>query len=116
MSAFRGNTSVIVKHVTEYDEYGQPAEPVCVRTKVQVIKFLDNTTETQLRQERSASHGRIDEDKAVVVLLFDPNFDIGADDLVEIFGTQLVVDGVWPRQNTLGKVVHQRVMLHRKIT
>jgi hypothetical protein len=117
MAFFRGNTPVSVMRAKDSgsDLYGQPVMPKAVSTKVQVIKFLDNSTQTPLRQEMSATHGRVDDEVAAAILLFDANFDINMDDIVTLFGTTLVVDGVWPQPNTLGKIIHRRAQLHRKV-
>ena len=115
MNIFRGNTPVTVSRVVGYDEYGQPNKSTTFTTNVIVVEFLDNVAQTPLRQEMSASHGRLDDDVAKVVLNFDPSFNIMTDDVVTLFGTTLVVDGVWPRQNAQGITRFSRVQLHRKV-
>jgi hypothetical protein len=114
MKIFRGNTPVVVKKVTAYDVYGQPSAITTTSTMVCVLEFLDNTTQTPLRQEMSASHGRIDGTVSKVLLLFAPNDTVHIDDVVDLFGVSLVVDGIWPQQNTMGKIRHLRVQLHHK--
>lgn len=114
MALFIPRTQAYWTRAGSLDQYGQTVPGTRTPVKVGVVKFIDEVIQTPLRMEMSASHGRLDEDIAkAVVLLFPATCTIVAGDMVEIFGINLAVIGVWPQQDILGRLQHKRVSLTR---
>lgn len=116
MARFFGTTKVSVFSEPKTDQYGQAVLPLPRSTKVSVIKFFDQVIQTPLRMEMSASHGRLEEDVAEVIVLVDPEFSIQQNDIMDLFDTRLQVTNVWPRQDVFGVIDHIQVGLKRVVT
>ncbi len=103
------NTSGMLSRYLGMNGYSEPrfAKPVPVRCAV--VKIDNMTAKSSVRTDQSASHGSIEEDTTVAVVLFRPNVKIADGDQFEILGAKLRVSGVQPRNNVLGKHDHNEV-------
>lgn len=113
MSMF--NTPAVWIRVTQTDVYGSPVNPTGVPIMVNVSKFVEISNKTPLRSYEAATRGRVDEDEDKATILVPPNTAIQINDLISVFGVDLVVGGIWPRVNVAGKVKYIQLTLTRQM-
>ena len=113
MSSFKPNAVAYHYHVTGFTVYGENTYSPKIAVGVSVIDFLDQGLISPIRSEASSTHGRVEQNIAVVRILFPPKTQLRKDDRVDVYGVSLQISGFWPTNDLFGKIQHQVALLKR---
>lgn len=103
------NTTGMLSKFIGLNGYSEPSWAAPKLVRCAVVDLGTVVKKTSVRTDQSASHGTIEEETAVAKILFLPNVGITDNDKFSILGIDLVVNGVTPRNNVLGKLDHFEV-------
>lgn len=99
----------LIHSVSGFDQFGQPKDIDTVKELVAVVKFNITAQHSTVRTDSSATHGRAQEERADVVLLFSPKTITKIGDRITMLGHDLRVSGMFPRFTVGGKLDHYQV-------
>ena len=110
---FRPNqTCSVCTNAGKTDVYGRPTGSTWVTEQCAVVKLNVKSEKTAVRSNTSATQGNARELETDAILLMTKNTAVKIDGLVNIYGNQLRVIGVFQRHDAKGVFDHVQVALN----
>ena len=103
---FRPNQKCRIQLSAGNDVYGQPKPAAYVSERCSIVKLILTATKSSVRADSSASRGNADEVQAKSVILLTANTKAKIEDIIEVAGAKLKIEGVFPRHDAQGRLDH----------
>lgn len=106
---FRPNLKCRIQLSSGNDVYGQPKPTTYVSEGCSVVKLILTSTKSTVRADSSASRGNAMEIQAHSVILLSARTKASINDIIEVSGSKLRIEGVQPRYDTQGRLDHYEI-------
>lgn len=107
---FIPNTTATLYRMTGHNAFGRPIYTPGETIAIGVVDLGDTVIPSAVRADQSASRGSADIDTVQATLLLPKTVVVKDGDAILIDGFHVMVNGIQPRRNVLGKLDHYEVV------
>lgn len=106
---FRPNQTCMLQLSNGHDIYGQPRPATRVPERCAIVKLIRSNSKTSVRADSSASRANAEEVQVQSIILLSPATRAKINDVMEVAGVHLKIEGCFPRHDVQGRLDHVEV-------